>query len=186
MVTLYTERMIVSALTKDQLELALHDPAGLAKAIRADVPPEVFSEESRQAMTIKISRMDHADPRLHAWYTYFLLVRSADRLALGVCGFKGAPSLFGSVELGYAIHEQHRNTGYMTEAVRALVAWAFQQENCRRVTAETLRDNHASQRVLQKAGMVLDHAMENMLYWKIDRETWEEQAQTRPSHARDA
>lgn len=170
MVTLETERLILYALSRDQLDLALNQIERLAADLRVQLLPDVFSEESRQAMMIKISRMDHVDRRLHPWYTYFLLVRSSDRQAVGVCGFKGGPTLFGSVELGYAMHENFRNLGYMTEAVKVLVGWAFQHEECHRVTAETLRDNFASQHVVQKAGLTLDRTAENMLYWKIDRD----------------
>jgi len=38
--------------------------------------------------------------------------------------------------------------GYMTEAVRAMVDWAFQQPNVLSVTAETENNGIASQRVL--------------------------------------
>src|SRR5690242_9081202 len=118
MVMIETERLILYALNREHLELALNDVNRLTEELKIQAAPDVFSEESRQAMMIKISRMDHAERRLHPWYTYFLLVRSADRVAVGVCGFKGAPTLFGSVELGYAMHEDFRNYGYMTEAVR--------------------------------------------------------------------
>ncbi len=72
------------------------------------------------------------------------------------------------------MHEDYRNYGYMTEAVRALVDWAFERDNCSRVTAETLPDNFASQRVLQKAGLTLDRSADTMLYWKIDKKEVEE------------
>jgi [ribosomal protein S5]-alanine N-acetyltransferase len=176
MVMIETERLILYALTREQLETALNDVDRLAVELKIHSAPDTFSEESRQAMMIKISRMDHAERRLHPWYTYFLLIRAADRVAVGVCGFKGAPTLFGSVELGYAMHEDYRNFGYMTEAVRALVDWAFEQESCSRVTAETLPDNYASQRVLQKAGMTLDRSADTMLYWKVDKKEIEERA----------
>jgi RimJ/RimL family protein N-acetyltransferase len=169
MVILNTERLILFALTREQLEQALNEVNQLSVELGIQITPGVFSEESRQAMMIKISRMDHAERPLHPWYTYFLLVRAADRTAVGVCGFKGAPTLFGSVELGYAMHEDYRNHGYMTEAVGALVEWAFEHENCQRVTAETLPDNFASQRVLQKAGLSLERSAESMLYWKVDK-----------------
>ena len=57
----------------------------------------------------------------------------------------------------------------MTEAVTALTQWAFQHSECQRVTAETLKDNIASQRVLKKVGLVLESSAENMLYWKIEK-----------------
>ena len=169
LVTLETERLILYAMTRNQLELALNHVDRLGQELDIQVSNDVFAEESRSAMLIKISRMDHVAPRLHAWYTYFLLVRAEDRAAVGVCGFKGGPTLFGSVELGYAMAESARNQGYMTEAVIALIRWAFEHDDCRRVTAETLRENYASQRVLQKAGLELERSAETMLFWKIDR-----------------
>lgn len=170
MLTLKTERLLLIALSRSQLELALHDIPRLAAELQIELSPAVFSDESRQAMMIKMSRMEHVSSDMHPWYTYFLLVQSEDRQAVGVCGFKGGPTPFGSVEVGYAMHEAFRNHGYMTEAVRAMVQWAFTQDACQRVTAETLRDNYASQRVLQKAGLSLERESQNMLYWKIDRD----------------
>ena len=169
MLTLQCERLLLFGLNRNQLDLALHDLGSLSAQLGILVDPEVFSTESRQAMMIKMARMDRVDPHLHPWYTYFLLVRIEDRRAVGVCGFKGAPTPLGSVEVGYAMHEDYRNRGYMTEAVRALVKWAFRHETCQQVIAETLRDNLPSQRVLQKAGLIFDQAVENMLYWKIEK-----------------
>lgn len=169
MVTLRTQRLLVIALNRDQIDMALHDLDGLARALNITITPGTFSEESRQAMVIKLTRMDYVDSALHPWFTYFLLVSAAERTAVGVCGFKGSPNVIGSVELGYAAHPNHRNKGYMTEAVRAIIAWAFTQDACMVVTAETLRENIASQRVLQKAGMTFERAVDNMLYWKIPK-----------------
>jgi [ribosomal protein S5]-alanine N-acetyltransferase len=169
MLTLETERMLLMALERDRLTLCVTDPQRLADDLDIIAPSEVFSEESRQAIGIKTTRMLLVDPSLHPWYTYFLLVRKADRRVMGVCGFKGAPTPYGSAELGYAIHEDFRNHGYMTEAVSALVEWAFQHPECIRVNAETLKDNYASQKVLQKSGLVLERSSENMLYWKIEK-----------------
>lgn len=169
LLTLSTSRMLLFALSRDQLDLALNDVPRLARDLNIAILPDVFSDESRSAMLIKISRMDHVDRRMHTWFTYFLLVDAQARRAVGVCGFKGAPTLFGAVELGYATQEAARNHGYMTEAVQALIQWAFTHEDCRAVTAETLRENFASQRVLQKSGLALERADTSMLYWKIDR-----------------
>jgi RimJ/RimL family protein N-acetyltransferase len=57
------------------------------------------------------------------------------------------------VELGYVMNKSFQGKGYMTEAVRAIIIWAFQQPNIYRVYATTDVENIASQRVLEKAGM---------------------------------
>jgi ribosomal-protein-alanine N-acetyltransferase len=60
-----------------------------------------------------------------------------------------------STEFGlfYAISPTHQRRGYASEAARALVDYAFQQLNLRRIIAETDYDNIASIGVMRKLGM---------------------------------
>lgn len=60
-----------------------------------------------------------------------------------------------STEFGlfYAILPTHQRRGYASEAARALVDYAFQQLNLRRIIAETDYDNIASIGVMRKLGM---------------------------------
>jgi RimJ/RimL family protein N-acetyltransferase len=172
LVKLQTKRLVLYSLSREQLDMALNHLDQLAEVLQIHISPDVFSEESRQAMMIKISRMDHVDRRLHPWYTYFLMVQADTQEAIGVCGFKGTPSLYGWVELGYAIQEAFRNQGFMTETVQALIEWAFRFDSCLRVTAETLANNYASQHVLQKAGLTIERKTDSMIYWKIDKKDY--------------
>lgn len=55
--------------------------------------------------------------------------------------------------IGYGSARAHWGKGYMTEATRALIDWAFQQPFIYRVYATTDVENLASRRVLEKAGM---------------------------------
>jgi len=59
-----------------------------------------------------------------------------------------------TVGLGYVIAHSHQGKGYATEATCAIIHWAFQQSTIYRVNASTDVENIASQRVLEKAGMV--------------------------------
>jgi RimJ/RimL family protein N-acetyltransferase len=58
------------------------------------------------------------------------------------------------VELGYVLHRDVWGKGYMSEAVAAVVDWALGQPGVFRVWAYVHVGNVASQRVLEKAGMV--------------------------------
>lgn len=55
--------------------------------------------------------------------------------------------------VGYGLARAHWGKGYMPEATRAVIDWAFQQPSIYRVYATTDVENIASQRVLEKAGM---------------------------------
>ena len=56
-------------------------------------------------------------------------------------------------ELGYVLARACWGMGHMTEVVKRLVAWAFQQPEIYRVWAVCDVDNLASARVMEKAGM---------------------------------
>jgi ribosomal-protein-alanine N-acetyltransferase len=58
--------------------------------------------------------------------------------------------------LGYWIGEPFAGHGYGTAAVRAMLAYAFDELNLHRVEAACVPDNAASRRVLEKAGFELE------------------------------
>ena len=90
-------------------------------------------------------------------------------------GFKGAPDDTGSVEIGYGIDSAFRGKGYMTEAVQAMINWAFQRDGCQMVTAcGVLKTNPASSHVLLNTGMVLSGEDDETFSYRIRREDWEE------------
>lgn len=60
-------------------------------------------------------------------------------------------------EIGWAISERHQNTGFATEAARALIDYGFRELNLARIIALTERSNIASVRVMEKLGMQLAH-----------------------------
>ena len=67
-------------------------------------------------------------------------------------GQPGMPELT-EAELGYIFDPAHGGHGYATEAVTALVAYAFDQLGVRRITAGCFAGNVASVRILEKIGM---------------------------------
>ena len=97
-------------------------------------------------------------------------VREADRRAgrgLALCLFrKGAPreiaghvSLgdvvrgpFQAAHLGYALRKEHEGRGLMTEALRAVLRYAFGRMRLHRVMANYMPSNRRSARVLRRLG----------------------------------
>jgi len=57
------------------------------------------------------------------------------------------------VGIGYGAARAYWGKGYVTEATRAVIDWAFQQPSIFRVYATTDVENIASRRVLEKVGM---------------------------------
>lgn len=57
------------------------------------------------------------------------------------------------VGIGYGAARAYWGKGYIPEATRAVIAWAFQQPSIYRVYATTDLENLSSRRVLEKVGM---------------------------------
>ncbi|MEA4815067.1 MAG: GNAT family N-acetyltransferase [Oscillospiraceae bacterium] len=83
------------------------------------------------------------------WYTAWKICLKESGEEIGSAGFKGAQTN-GAVELGYGINSGFEGKGYADESARALIDWAFSQEDVFFVEAETAPDNAASIRVLEK------------------------------------
>ena len=114
--------------------------------------------------------MTRAPLKDHLWFTYWLL--TLEGCGVGLAGFKGAPDERGEVEIGYGLAPEYEGKGYMTEAVRALITWAFAQTNCAVIAPQVLRSNLASQRVLEKVGMKIYKETEGESFWRLEKQTW--------------
>ena len=62
----------------------------------------------------------------------------------------------GKWEIGYHVAKAYTGNGYATEAVKAVLEWAFSHPKVTAVEAETYPDNTASKRVLEKCGFALN------------------------------
>ena len=80
----------------------------------------------------------------------WVIVRKSDDLLLGMIELRPEGH---KAEFGYVLARDVWGNGYMTEAVKAVVAWALAQAQIWRVWAYCQVQNSASARVLEKAGL---------------------------------
>ena len=131
-----TNRLKIYAAYREQMEAFI-----AAQSI--DVLKAAYTEMLNGAV-------DHPDQ--WEWYAIWM-IELKDGTHIGELCFKGL-SEEGNAEIGYGIAENYQGCGYATEAVSALVNWAFEQPGATCITAETEASNIASQRVLQKSGFI--------------------------------
>ena len=82
------------------------------------------------------------------------LMIDAQGVAVGQVGINHGP-LFPEPELGWMLYDGHQGRGYATEAARTLRDWAYGQ-GLSGLVSYTDPDNHASIRVAERLGAVLD------------------------------
>jgi ribosomal-protein-alanine N-acetyltransferase len=166
-----TDHLTLIPLTLGQLELYLCHSENLDEIVGCPVSRTMLNETLARAIRMKIDKMSGTDVAQHLWLTYWLIKILEDGFGAGMVGFKGIPDEFGEVEIGYGIDEAYRKKGYMTEAVRALIGWAFEKDECQSVVAlGVLRENVASHRVLEKVGMKVYAESSDSLDWRIEKE----------------
>lgn len=68
-----------------------------------------------------------------------------------------------NAELGYFIGETYWGNGYAVEAIKLMIEYAFEHFPINRIFARPFGSNLASQKVLEKAGFVLDARIEGIL-----------------------
>jgi RimJ/RimL family protein N-acetyltransferase len=165
-----TERLKLIPLSLDQLRCYIANPKVLGHEVGVEVSHDIVTDRLRRAIDMKISKMEQAVPSEHLWYTYWLIIVKDKSYGAGLAGFKGVPDQQGQTEIGYGIDPAYRSQGYMTEAVKGLIEWAFQDTRCRAVIApDTKRWNVASHRVLEKVGMRVYNETEEALDWRVDK-----------------
>lgn len=134
-----------------------------------------------------LERMEENHQKNRPGQIYHLCLAVAERedpkTFIGWCGLDGTsgdqPHLF------YSIVPERRGRGFATQAARALLDYAFQRAGVPFVNGGCCRENRASCRVMEKAGMVRAGEDENggPLFY-LDRETY--LAQTRGLLIREA
>jgi ribosomal-protein-alanine N-acetyltransferase len=157
---LETERLLLRRLHENDFEEVL--------ALRGN--PEVMKYIPRPLAKTKEDALDH-------------LAQIEDKI-LNNTGInwgitlKGNPKIFGIIgnykidnknhraEIGYTSLPEFYGQGYITEAIKAVVTYGFEQMNLHAIEANIDPRNKASERVLQKNGFVKEAHYIEYEYWE--------------------
>ncbi len=119
-------------------------------------------------------------------FSFLFVIEKASGEMVGYCGIKrvddpSAPNV-GDHEIGWKIREDRWGLGYASEAMRAVIDWAFSRIGAPHVVAITDPDNTASWKLMEKLGMVrreeLDFEAEHgpLIQYSLTADQWESAA----------
>ncbi|SHK26186.1 ribosomal-protein-alanine N-acetyltransferase [Clostridium cavendishii DSM 21758] len=92
------------------------------------------------------------EPRLqHRW----IIVRKADGIKMGTCGFHCWNHEEGKVEIGYDLKEEFWGNGYMQEAMKEVITFAIKNMSIKEINACIFIDNKRSSHLVENLGFVL-------------------------------
>ncbi|HEX4191136.1 MAG TPA: GNAT family N-acetyltransferase [Marmoricola sp.] len=148
--TLQTERLLLRPFTDADAD-ALYALQSDARVLQYwDAPP--WTEPARAQRFLATCRQlaeEGSGARL-------AIDRLSDGVFVGWCSLTRWNPEHRGASLGYCLGEASWGRGYATEAVHALLGWAFASLDLNRVQAETDTRNVASARVLEKNRFVLE------------------------------
>jgi ribosomal-protein-alanine N-acetyltransferase len=167
MLSLRTPRLLMQPCRLPVLTEIYLRGSQVGKMLNTTVPQSWPSPDLQEVLPYFIEMLQ-ADPEAYPWFLW-VIIDHQKKVLLGDIGFKGLPDKEGIVEIGYSILPEHRHQGMVTEAAKALIAWAFEQQDVQKVVAECDASNIASIRVLEKTGMQQSPPDNGMLKWYITR-----------------
>lgn len=121
-------------------------------ALRAGNAPRHFRLADTEIAPAEIIKMlsDVAD-NIRRTFTPVSWLIIEDQEIVGLCSVTGPPSA-GVIDIGYGIAPSRRRRGIAQKAIGEIVTWARCAPHVSAITADTVPDNIASQRVLQSNG----------------------------------
>ena len=148
-----TERLDLAPLTLDDIDALLAgDGARLRELTGVLFPRPVAPPPYMTDPLPEVRERLRARPEEAPWWNWLMVERETER-AVGSVAFGGPPDESGAVLIGYAMYEQFEGHGYATEAVRAMIGWAFEHAGVKIVRALAPVWNTPALRVAENVGM---------------------------------
>lgn len=160
MPTLETERLILRRMTmKDAQDIFEYsrDPE-VARHVLWDAQKNLG--EAKEYCRFMMRRYRQDEPS-----SWGIIDKASGRL-VGTIGYMEYREEHGSVEVGYSLARHMWNGGYMTEALRRVIAYTFEMMDINRIEAQHELTNPSSGRVMEKCGMNKEGVLRQRLYNK--------------------
>ncbi|HEX7336877.1 MAG TPA: GNAT family N-acetyltransferase [Gemmatimonadales bacterium] len=151
--SLQTPRLELVPLSGDAIDALLEGNAARLRSLTDAEFPQPVGPPPYMAESLPVVRNRlRTTPAEAPWWNW-LVIRQDNREAVGSVAFGGKPDAAGAVLVGYAMYPAREGNGYATEAVRAMVDWAFAQPGVQTVRALAPVWNTPAVHVAEKVGM---------------------------------
>jgi ribosomal-protein-alanine N-acetyltransferase len=168
MLKLNTERLNILPLDKYNLELSINDFNEMERNLELTVTDKNIGIREKNVYKIRLEGVEN-NPINYMWYTTWVIVLKGENRIIGAIMVKGYPKENGEVIVGYAMQDDYKRKGYMTEALRGITQWMFLNPDVKCIIADTLKNNMLSHKVLQRIGMVFYKEDDECFWWKLER-----------------
>lgn len=154
---------MTTAIPSPRLTLVSFSPRAMRAVLDGDIAtageeldaavPRGLRERLGELFERRLPEVDR-DPLVLPWVARAMVLTDelGVRRVIGSVGFHGPPNEDGAVEIGYHVEPGFRRRGFATEAVRALLAWAAEEQGVSRFRASVAPSNERSLAVVARLG----------------------------------
>ena len=181
MLQLIGNRVMLREHAMDDLEM-VHQWLSDSEALKyLSWSPSKSKEETFIQLASYIREQFKEDRQSYDW----ALILKETGLLIGKVDLRWTSRKYGGGEgsLGYFLHRSHWGKGYAAEGVKLAIDFGFLHLGMHRITASCISENIASERVMQKCGMIKEAEFRkssmrfgrwtNRISYAILREEWE-------------
>lgn len=157
-----TDRLMLITFTAEMMLAAISNERELEQAAGYQVIDDYPSDDYKEILPFKLQRYRQY-PEENEWEG--LIVHQQDQMIMGDMGFRRSTDNPEELELGYSIVPAYQGHGYATEMAQAIISWGLTQAGVKTIIANCDKDNQASIRVLEKAGLKKLGEQEHKIRW---------------------
>lgn len=147
----------------------LETPRLTLRAMRVSDAPDMFAYAQSEDVTRYLTWEPHQTlQETRDYLTYvgqryrtgdfydWAVVDRRDGHMIGTCGFTCFFLPSDSAEIGYVLNPAYHGQGLATEAVRAVLAFGFEELSLHRIQARFIQGNEPSRRLMERVGMTFE------------------------------
>lgn len=166
-IRIYTDRLILAPITYEMINNLLNKEYKINENQEFRINGYWPTDDTMDILPIFQEQLK--DTKVPTGFEMWVIARKDNSIIIGDIGFKGQPTQNGEVEIGYGIVKEERSKGYGFEAVRAMMGWAFKNDNVQCIKADCLISNLSSIKILEKIGMTEIMRDKDLIYWELKR-----------------
>ena len=153
-----TERLLLQPLTAEHTDFVFrHFSNPAVYQYLLDEPPVTDHAQAEEIVQF------YAEPAGKP-YNRWVILRKSDNQPIGTCGYHKWDRRYFRTEIGYDLHPDFWGQGYMTEALKAVIASGFEKVGLNRIDALVYVENKPSIRLLQRLGFTREGLLRDYFY----------------------
>jgi ribosomal-protein-alanine N-acetyltransferase len=153
--TITTQRLVLRQLQDDDVHelFALRTDERVNRFLDRPLPESLNDVREFIAKVNQITRDNEG--------LYWVITRKNEDKLLGTIGLRNFGPEQYQAEIGYELHPDHQNQGFMHEAITHVLAYGFGRLGLQAIMADTVPGNLRSIQILERHGFVKINGLEN-------------------------